>query len=44
MDKIEQAKMNAMDIFKEVKPIYQENLNNNFDLDENTRESLKKFL
>ena len=43
MDKIEQAKMNAMDILKEVKPIYQENLNNNFDLDENTRESLKSF-
>ena len=43
VDKIEQAKMNAMDILKEVKPIYQENLNNNFDLDENTRESLKSF-
>ena len=38
VDKIEQAKMNAMDILKEVKPIYQENLNNNFDLDENTRD------
>ena len=43
VDKIEQAKMNAMDIFKEVKPIYQENLNNNFDLDEYTKERLTTF-
>ena len=43
MDKIEQAKMNAMDIFKEVKPTYQESLNNSFELDEYTKERLKTF-
>lgn len=43
MNKIYQAKINAMDIFKEVKPTYQEKLNNNFDLDEDTREILKRF-
>ncbi len=43
MDKIEQAKMNAMDIFKEVKPTYQESLNNSFELDEYTKERLKNF-
>lgn len=43
MDKIEQAKMNAMDIFKEVKPTYQKNLDNTFDLDEYTKERLTTF-
>ena len=37
MDKIEQTKMNAKDMFEEVKPTYQEKLDDNFDLDEYTR-------
>ena len=43
MDKIQQAKINAMDIFKEVKLIYQKKLNNNFDLDECTKEKLTEI-
>ncbi len=43
MDKIEQSKMSAKDMFEEVKPTYQESLNNNFDLDEYTKEKLTDF-
>ena len=43
MNKIEQAKMNAKDMFEEVKPTYQENLDNTFDLDEYTKERLTTF-
>ncbi len=43
MDKIEQAKMIAKDIFEEVKPTYQEDFKNNFDLDEYTKERLTDF-
>ena len=43
MNKIEQAKISAKDMFEEVKPIYQESLNNNFDLDEYTKERLTTF-
>lgn len=43
MKKIEQAKISAKDMFEEVKPIYQESLNNNFDLDEYTKERLTTF-
>ena len=43
MNKIEQAKMNAMDIFEDVKPTHQERLNNSFDLDEYTKGRLTTF-
>ena len=43
MKKKEQAKMSAKDLFEEVKPTYQESLNNNFDLDEYTKERLTTF-
>ena len=35
--------MSAKDLFEEVKPTYQESLNNNFDLDEYTKERLTTF-
>ena len=43
MDKIQQTKMNAKDMFEEVKPTYQASLNDNFDLDEYTKERLTTF-
>ena len=43
MKKIEQAKISAKDTFEEVKPTYQESLNNSFDLDEYTKERLTTF-
>ena len=43
MDKVEEAKMNAMDIFEDVKPTHQERLNNSFDLDEYTKGRLTTF-
>ncbi len=43
MDKVEQAKISAKDMLDKVIPTYQENLNNNFDLDEYTKERLTTF-
>ena len=43
MKKIEQAKMNAKDMLDRVIPICQEQINNNFDLDEYTKERLTSF-
>lgn len=43
MDKIEQAKISAKDMFEKVKPTHQESLNNNFDLDEYARGILTTF-
>ena len=43
MDKIEQAKISAKDMFEKVKPTHQESLNNNFDLDEYARGRLTTF-
>lgn len=43
MDKIEEAKISAKDILEEIKPTYQEKLDDNFDLDDYTKEKLTEL-